>query len=57
VNFFTIVFAIAAFYLALLSNPQVMQLQNISDIDKLTLIGLGLGIGSLSGFINKANKA
>ena len=56
VNFFTVIFGIAAFYLALLSNPQVMQLQTISDIDKLSLIGLGLGIGSLSGFINKPDE-
>jgi hypothetical protein len=53
VNVFTIIFGIAAFYLALLSNPQVMELQTISDLNRLSLIGLGLGIGSLSGFINK----
>lgn len=53
VNFFTVVFGISAFYLALLSKPEVMELQTISSFDILSLIGLGLGIGSLSGFINK----
>lgn len=53
VNFFTIIFGLATFYLALLSNPDVMELQTISHFDILSLIGLGLGIGSLSGFINK----
>jgi hypothetical protein len=53
VNFFTVIFGIAAFYLALLSNPDVMELQTISQFDIYSLIGLGLGIGSLSGFINK----
>ena len=53
VNIFTVVFGIAAFYLALLSKPEVMELQTISQFDIYSLIGLGLGIGSLSGFINK----
>jgi hypothetical protein len=53
VNFFTIVFGIAAFYLGLLSNPDVMGLQTISQFDIYSLIGIGLGIGSLGGFINK----
>jgi hypothetical protein len=53
VNFFTILFGIATAYLALLSNPQVVGLQTISQFDILTLIGLGLGIGGLAGFLNK----
>ena len=53
VNIFTIVFGIAGSYLALLSNPDVMEIQTISLIDIITLIGIGLGIGSLSGYINK----
>jgi hypothetical protein len=53
VNFFTIIFGIATAYLALLSNPEVVGLQTISQFDILTLIGLGLGIGGLAGFLNK----
>lgn len=53
VNLFSIVFGIALFYIGLLSNPDVMGLQTISQIDIYSLIGIGLGIGSLGGFINK----
>ena len=53
VNIFTVIFGIAAFYFALLSKPEVMELQTISQFDMYSLFGLGLGIGSLSGFINK----
>jgi hypothetical protein len=53
VNLFSIIFGIALFYVQLLSNPAVMELQTISDLDIISLIGIGLGIGSLGGFINK----
>jgi hypothetical protein len=53
VSLFAAVFGIATSYLALLSNPNVMELQTISQIDILSLIGIGLGIGGLAGFLNK----
>ena len=53
VDIFSIVFGIALFYIQLLSNPAVMDLQIISDLDIYSLIGIGLGIGSLGGFINR----
>ena len=51
--FFTYTFAIAAFYLALLSKTEVMELQTISQFDIYSLIGIGLGVGTLGGFIDK----
>jgi len=53
VNIFSIVFGIALFYIQLLSNPAVMELQTISLVNIISLIGIGLGIGSLGGFINR----
>jgi hypothetical protein len=53
VNIFSIVFGIALFYIQLLSNPAVMELQTISLLNIISLIGIGLGIGSLGGFINR----
>jgi hypothetical protein len=53
VDIFSIVFGIALFYIQILSNPAVMELQIISEWDIISLIGIGLGIGSLGGFINR----
>jgi hypothetical protein len=53
VNLFSIIFGISLFYIQLLSNPAVVGLETISEWDIISLIGIGLGIGSLAGFINK----
>ena len=52
VNFFTYTFAIATFYLALLSKPEVMELQTISQFDIYSLIGIGVGVGKKDSSIN-----
>lgn len=53
VDIFSIVFGIALFYVQILSNPAVMDLQIISGLNIISLVGIGLGIGSLGGFINR----
>ena len=44
VNIYAVIFGMDSFYLALLSKPEVMELETIPQFDILSLIGLGLGI-------------
>lgn len=53
VDLFSIVFGIATSYIALLSNPQIMELQIITEFDIYSLLGIGLGIGTIAGLINR----
>lgn len=53
VDTFSFVFGIGLFYIGLLDNSFVTGLQTISEFDIYSLIGIGIGIGSLAGFINK----
>ncbi|HJT49398.1 MAG TPA: hypothetical protein VJ729_14530 [Nitrososphaeraceae archaeon] len=53
VDLLSIVFGIGVFYIGVLSNTNVIGLQTISNFDIISLIGIGLGIGSLAGFGNK----
>ena len=54
VDIFSVLFGIALSYVGLLTNPLVMDIQVISQLDVFSLLGIGLGIGSLSGLLNKA---
>ena len=47
VDIFSIVFGIALSSIGLLSNPLVIDLQTISQLDVFSLIGVGLGIGDI----------